>query len=349
VSNKKIVVDCKITAHASPRWKAAKTEMARVAENEILARRRAEAVRKIFEQKMRAKLSDYSIDFMYDQCLADEDSVANNTVLIGAESRGQRDSIAAAKGDRSNNNQAFRRVDMDVRIARKTEEEIPTRVVHRYKKPTKTQFWYVSVAVGIGLHAGAGVNIIFVQLRNLWDQKATGIAYAAGPGVGLSGVGELARKAFKNGKELFRAAVSASFSDETSMVTDRDVGFDDFHGRRIRFTSATIQVVGGVNWSYITFSDMGDGAASVPVGGLSLAADAGVSLSTGVGLLFLIDVPPDWIVREMTTTEWNTYTSEWVTEHSMPVHFETGSADIMKANREIEEFTSKISRDFRQQ
>jgi hypothetical protein len=160
---KKLVVNCMITAHASPRWRGARSEQQRVAKNEQLALQRAEAVKKVIEQKLRDKLIGYSLEFFFDQTVSDEDSLPNNSVVMGAISRGQRDSIVAANGDRSNDDELYRRVDIDVRIARKLNEEIPTEVVHRYKQPTKSRFWYVSASAGIGLHLGAGVNVIFIE------------------------------------------------------------------------------------------------------------------------------------------------------------------------------------------
>jgi hypothetical protein len=125
---KQIVVNCMITAHASPRWKGARSEQQRVANNEQLALQRAEAVKKIIEQKLRNKLQDYSLKFLFDQTVSDEDSLPDNSVVIGALGRGQRDSIVAAKGNRSSDDEFYRRVDIDVRIAPST-----TRVTSRSK------------------------------------------------------------------------------------------------------------------------------------------------------------------------------------------------------------------------
>jgi hypothetical protein len=343
---KKLVVNCMITAHASPRWRGARSEQQRVAKNEQLALQRAEAVKKVIEQKLRDKLIGYSLEFFFDQTVSDEDSLPNNSVVMGAISRGQRDSIVAANGDRSNDDELYRRVDIDVRIARKLNEEIPTEVVHRYKQPTKSRFWYVSASAGIGLHLGAGVNVIFIELRNNY-QKAVGVAYASGVGVGLSGIGHLISTMSKT--ELLRAAASASFGDEASFSTDTEVGWGDFHGRRIRYTSASIQIVFGVEWSYLSFSNMGGGAQSIPVGGLSIAADATLSGSTGVGILYLFDVPDDWVVQRYTATEWHTYTSRWITSHSLPIRFATGSSDLNQSISIIDEFVWRMSRDFRNQ
>lgn len=345
MSDPKIIVDCVITAHASPRWKAARNEQERVQKNEQLARERGQKVKGVIEQQLRTKLSGFDLDFKFDQTISDEDSLPKNTVVIGDVNRGQRDSIVATGGDTKNDEAKYRRVDVEVRIARKTEEFYPTEVVHKYDQPTKTKFWYVSVGGAVGLHVGAGVNLLFVELENMWNQKATGVAYAAGVGVGVSGIGEAISKMTKD--QLMRAAASASFSDATSFSTDNDVGFDDFHVRRIRYTSAGIQLIVGAEASYITFSNMGKGAESISVGGVSLGADAGVSLSTGVGLLYLFNVPSDWIIREYTMTEWNSSTSKWVTNLSASLSFESGKSDVTKLMTPISEFTTKVEQDFR--
>jgi hypothetical protein len=342
----KIIVECKITAHASPRWKGAANERQRVLQNEMLAKKRGEAVKRVIEQQLRSKLSDYSLEFQFDQSILNDDSLPHNTVLIGTESMGQRGSIVAARGNRSNNDEQYRRVDVDVRIARRLDEDITSEVVHKYNQPTKSKFWYVSTSAGIGLHVGAGVNVIFVELRNLY-QKATGVAYAAGVGVGVSGIGDAIKHMTK--KDLLRAAASASFGDEASFSTDKEVGWRDFHLRRIRYSSGSVQIVFGYEWSYISFSGLGSGAQSIPVGGGSIAADAGASLTTGVGLLYLFDVPEDYVIKQYTATEINTHTSHWMTNHKLPIHFDTESADVGKSMSKIGEFTTKVATDFRNQ
>lgn len=340
----KAIIDCKITAHSSPRWRGAPNDRQRIAQNDLLARKRGEAVKGIIEMMLKAKLGDYSPEFRFDQTVTNDESLPNNTVVIGSLSRGQHDSIVAAKGNRMNNEEKFRRVDVEVRIARKTEEDIPSEIVHKYNQPTTSKFWYVSTSAGIGLHVGAGVNVIFVQLRNLY-QSATGVAYAAGAGVGLSGMGELIGKMGK--QALLRASASASFGDEASFSTDNEVGWNDFHGRRIRYTSASAQIVFGWEWSYISFSDMGSGAQSIPVGGGSIAADAGASMSTGVGLLYLFNPPPDYEVMQYKSTQFDTHTSNWETKHAVSIYFDTGSSDVANVMHHIVGFTTKVADDFR--
>ena len=339
------MVDCQITAHASPRWKAARNEQDRIIKNEKLARERGQKVAAIVEQHLRNNLGEYALDFKFNQSLSHQDTMVPSTVSIGDISYGQTRSIVEAHGDRANDEARFRRVDISVRIAHKTDEFLPYEVIRKSNKSTKTKHWYVSVGGGIGLHVGAGVTLLFVDLRNEWNQKATGAAYAAGVGVGLSGIGEAVAAMTK--EQLIRAAASASFSDETRFSTNKEVGFEDFHGRRIRYTSAGIQFVIGGELSYITFSGMGDGAESISVGGVSLAADAGLSLSTGVGLLGLFDVPSDWIVVERKTTKFQRHIAQWDTDLATSVYFPSGSSDANALIPHIGNFVAKVAEDFR--
>jgi hypothetical protein len=297
-------------------------------------------------QKLQNKLCDYSLEFIFDQSVADDDSLPDGGVLVGSVSRGQTDSLVAAKGDRSNDDPIYRRVDINVRIARRLDEAIPTEVIHHYEKRTKSRDWYVSASAGIALHAIAGVTVLFIELRNTYGQKATGVAYAAGGGIGLSGIGHLISKMSKI--QLMRAAASASFGDEASFRTNREVGFSDFHGTRVFYGSASIALVAGYELSSLSFVDMGWGAVNLPVGGVSLsAADVSASLSGGLGLLSLFNVPSDYVVRSYKATQWHTLTSDWVTTHSLPVFFASGSADIRNVMTDVDRFADVVSRDFR--
>lgn len=344
-TDKTILVECDISAHASPRWRSAKTDQVRIQKNEKLARSRGQAVKSLFQQQLKTKLSKYKIDFKFDQEITDKDSLTSDTVVIGDISKGQRDSLVASGGNKSNDDQLYRRVDVEVRIKRTMYEIIPTTVVYKYQQPTKTEFWYASVAFAAGLHLVAGVNFLIVELRNMWNQKATGIAYAAGVGVGESGIGLAIAEMTKD--KILRIAASASFSDETAFTTDKKYGFDDFHVRRIRYTAATAQAGITFEASYLSFSNMGDGAQSIPVGGVGIGPDAGLSLSTGVGLLFLTSVPDDWVILNSNETEWkSTGPSDWITKHNVSIFFESGSYDLVKYNSEIDTFTSAIVKDF---
>lgn len=142
-----LLVDCQIIGHASPRWKTAKTEQQRIENNQVLALKRANAVQQYFETQLRKNLSKFSLKFRYNQTFANDDAVPSGTVVIGTQSRGQQDSIVATGGNKKSVDPNYQRVDLSIRIARKTTEIYPTKVKHVYNQYTKTKFWYVSVGI----------------------------------------------------------------------------------------------------------------------------------------------------------------------------------------------------------
>lgn len=332
-----LLVDCQIVGHASPRWKSAPSEGERVHRNEVLSVQRANAVQKYFETAFKSKLKGYTMEFRYASIL-DDDSVPSGTILVGATGRGQGESIVSAHGDKSADDQQYRRVDLSVRVARKNTEVIPTRVKNKWGHSTKTKSWWVSVGFSTGIYVAAGASYLIVRLRNMYYQTADGSCFVVGAGAGLT---------FKP-LDVIRLTASVSFSDETSLYTDEPVGFEDFHGVHIRYTSATVALFGGYNWSYITFWGMGAGAASRPVGGWSLGGDLGLSANLNDGILLLHRVPSDYIIEEYDATEWQNNTSEWTTQHSLPIYFGDAKADIGPEKVKLDRFAAEVANDIQQ-
>ncbi len=172
----------------------------------------------------------------------------------------------------------------------------------------------------------------------MWDQEAIGSAYACGGGAGVSTVPGY-------WDDLTKLGASVSFGDEGSFSTNKDVDFEAFHGVRIRYTTASISPGAGYNWSYISFPKLG--VNSVPVGGWSLG-ELSVSANVNIGLLFLHKVPADYIVEQYDMTEWNENTSEWITEHTLPVYFSINSSDITQVAGDITLFAEKVAKDILQ-
>src|SRR5262249_7879381 len=133
----------------------------------------------------------------------------------------------------------------------------------------------------------------------------------------------------------------------TSFGTDEDVGFEDFHGCRVRYTSAGLSVGIGYSASYLTFYGLGSGAASIPVGGWNKGLDASASLNEGV--LHLYRVPKDYIIEPIDVDAWDTYTSEWVTEHSVSLYFNDGSADLTPGRVDLGNFALRVAQDVQTQ
>src|SRR5262249_12418947 len=148
---------------------------------------------------------------------------------------------------------------------------MPTRVRQKWGHSTKTKWWYVGVGAGVSIDVGVGVSKLAVKLRNMWGQEATGSIGALGGGFGL------------------KAGGTISLSADSSFMTDREVGFENFHGAHVRYTTAGVSVLYGYSKAYLTFWDLGAGAASIPVGGWSKGVEASASLNDG--LLHLHSVP----------------------------------------------------------
>jgi outer membrane protein OmpA-like peptidoglycan-associated protein len=337
----RLVADVQITAHASPRWRGAKSEQERIARNQELSLRRGDAVKRLLTERLREALRGTNIKFEYDVGYVDESAIPDQTVVVGSQGRGQSESIVAARGDKSNNDPNFRRVDIRVRIAHELQEQVPRRVVNHYKHPTRSQFWYVSVAAGVTAAAVASVSYLIVKLRNNWganNQTATGHAIIGGAGVGFTGIP-------KFNKVL---AASASFGPEASFYTTYDVDFDVFDGIGIRYTSAKAGIYFGYERGYLTFYGLGSGAESIDVSGWSGGGEWGASMSTGNGVLWLESVPPNYEIRSYTTTEFDLHKSQWIVDHETSVYFMTDSADLLPdGTKELNAFVAKVVRDLR--
>ena len=318
-----LVVDVQIEGQASPRWRGAASEAERIENNQRLSEARSNAVEKLTEQSLKNSLAPADLKFQYNLSYPDNASVPDQTVLINASGKGQSESLPAAHGDRRNNDPNFRRVDVRVRVAHRLQENIPRRVTHNYEQSTRTRFWYVSVAMGVSAADIAYAALLFVKLRNQYDQTAIGQALVGGAGVG-TGLPSF-------GKRIPHA--SAGFGGETSFYTDVPVDFSAFDGIGIRYTSASAGIFLGYKLSWLTFYGLGEGAASISMRGASLGAQFGGQLATGNGVLWLDSVPTGYVTQSYTQTEFDTYKSLWVTDHKAALYFATGSADVLADDR----------------
>lgn len=325
-----LTVQCDIVGHASPRWRGAKTEANRIQNNEVLSRQRAASFMKEFEPALTKELGKYRLRFLKDVSYT-EDTQPDQTAVIGTLGRGQRDSLPLAGGDRTNDDPKFRRTDITCRIARSTQEALPTKVVQRWERSTKSKFWYVNVGVSASVDAVVGFTFLRLKLRNWKGDEAEGSVAAAGGGVGL-----------KFGFSPY------DWSEEASFSTSREVGFDDFHGTRVRYTNGGIALGIGYSRSYLTFYGMGPDAASLHVGGWQTGLEASLEISEG--LLVLDIVPGDYKIEQLDATEWNTVRSDWITQHDLSVFFDSGQSSLTpKAASQIRDFAATLAKDIRTQ
>ena len=335
----RLLVECEIVGHASPRWRAARSEQDRVRNNDRLSQQRADALAGVFAKQLREHLKGYSLEFRYNQTVADANSLPQQTVLVGAAGRGQRESIVLAGGNKSADDQIYRRADLNVKVARMTQEEVPTVVTS--KTSSKHKWWYVGVGLTFSVGYGAPTaSFLRLKLTNFFGQTAEGSIVTGG-----------------GGWSYLPFAAAKSWSDDSSFITNRPVEFNDFHGCHVQYNSASVPV--GVfyayNWSYLTFRGMGAGADSIPVGGWESGIDFGGTLNEGI--LILDHVPPGYIITDQAGTVTNK--SEWITTHNLQVFFEDGKADLSKSTTDLRSglpavagimrFAAKVAADVRSQ
>jgi hypothetical protein len=237
--------------------------------------------------------------------------------------------LPLAGGNRTNDDAVFRRADITVRIAHSTQDSLPTKVRQRYERSTKSHFWYVSVGVSGSVTAVAGFEFFRLRLRNNLGDEAAGSVAAVSGGVG-------AKYSYS----------PYSWTEEASFYTDRKVGFEDFHGTRVRYTSAGLVLGVGYSRSYLTFYGMGRDAASLHVGGWSTGAQ--ISMDTSEGILLIDLVPSDYTIDYYSTTEWNEVRSDWIIEQKLSIFFETGQWTLLPGKiADIREFAAKVAKDVR--
>ena len=323
-----LTVQAKIVGHASPRWKTATSEAQRIQNNEILSKRRADAFMNEFKAALAKELGKYRLNFFENVSYAD-DLQPDHTAVIGSEGRGQRDSLLLAGGNRANDAAIFRRTDVTIRVARSTQDLMPTKVQQRSERSTKSKFWYVSVGVSASVEAVVGFELFRLKLRNNKGDEAAGSVVAIAGGVGL--------------KYSFSPY---SWTEEASFSTAKEVGFHDFHGTRVRYTTAGLVVGVGYSRAYLTFYGMGPDAASLHVGGWSTGVQ--ISLDTSEGILVLDSVPSDYTIEDYEITEWNEVRSDWITEQKLSVFFESGQWTLLPGQiGEIRAFAAKVAKDIR--
>jgi hypothetical protein len=323
-----LTVQCNIVGQASPRWRGAASANQRIHNNEILSKHRADAFMQEFKPALARELGKYRLRFL-ENVSYQEDMQPDQTVAIGAVGIGQRDSFVLAGGNPANNDAIYRRADITVRVARSNQDYVPTKVRVRYDRNIKSKFWYASVGVSASVTAVAGFEFFRVKLRSNVGDEAAGSVVAVSGGVG--------------GKYSFSPY---SWSNEASFMTDREVGFGDFHGKHVRYTSAGLVLGIGYSRAYLTFYDMGRDAQSLMVGGWSTGLQ--VSLDTSEGILVLDTVPSDWTIDYYDDTEWNAVRSDWVTEHKLSVYFDTEKWTLpLSESTAIRALASKVAQDIR--
>ncbi|HEX6938861.1 MAG TPA: DUF4157 domain-containing protein [Longimicrobiales bacterium] len=259
----------RIVAHASPRWRSARSAADADRRNLELSRRRAEAVRRAVEAIFADHFGGASVPV--DVTVEEQPP---GTIGVESEARGSRDTLVEARGDRSDDAQERRRVDVIIessqRISGMAGASRPARM-----RSTDSRFWYVSVDMSAGASIGAAGSLLVLTLTNAsTGQSMHGKVWAAGGG------------------PKARIGTSASiWSDPTGFSTDTPVNFADFEGRWVRYTSVGLNMFIGYEKAYISFIGLGSGAQSIDVGGWNTGT-VGVGGAVVAGKLSLDGPPP---------------------------------------------------------
>ena len=257
----------RVIAHASPRWRGATDAKNADQLNLELSKKRADEVGREVETLL-AKLlptgSSVSV-----QTSAD---LQEDTVGVEEEAHGSQDTLQEAQGNRADNAQKRRRVDVYVSSNQVvTGSGGASRPLLR--RPTASKFWHVSVDLTEGGSVGAAGYLLAMTLTNdNTGEMMQGKVWSAGGGP--------------------KASIGASYSlsDSTGFMTAEPMDFEDFEGELVTYESAGISFFLGYSWSYLTFRGLHTAPKDINVGGSS-AGTVGVGGSVTSGA-FHFDMAP---------------------------------------------------------
>jgi hypothetical protein len=258
----------KIVAHASPRWRGAKDTNEADAHNMELSRRRMEQIRDVVDVRLQDKLGPHAkIDYDLEYAQPDEPG----SVVVTQESHGSHDALREAKGNRGRNDPYFRRVDLYIDDTATTRDYAGVSTPRRTARfGMKTTHWQVMVGVTASASLVGAAGVVALRLRNA-DTGREGDFHIIGVGVGTIGV----------------SASKAVSDDYTDFYTDNPVGFADFDGAGVNFSSFGVGLVlVDYEKSYLTFPSMGEGAKDIDVSGWNVGAAlkvGGSSISSRLG------------------------------------------------------------------
>lgn len=229
----------RIIGYASPRWRGAKnaTEADRL--NFALSEKRADTVRALVEKELRARLGP-SIKIQY--AVSQMEPQNPEAIELGSYGVGSVDALAAAGGNRDDNSQIHRRV--EVMIEKITTTYTSGGVSVSQRVAGFTDAWALGVTKLRMLAAGPAVGSVEIVLRNRLTNKqmyATADLYGGGIGGGVAKAGSSLAKQLVNAvkNRLKQAADDFIGRGEVFFTTSKEMGFDDFEGQFIRIGKAS--------------------------------------------------------------------------------------------------------------
>ncbi len=305
----------RVVAHASPRWREATDAKEGDQLNLDLSKKRADEVGREVEKLLAKHLPTGSTVSV--QTSAD---LQENTVGVEEEAHGSRDTLVEAHGNRADNAQGRRRVDVYI-----SSDQVVTgsggasRPLLR--RPTASKFWHVSVDLTAGGSAGAAGYLLALTLTNdNTGETMQGKVWSLGGGP--------------------KASIGASYSvgDSTGFMTQEPMDFEDFEGEWVTYASGGVSAFVGYSWSYIIFrglntvpKDIDVSGASVGTVGIGGAVTSGKFHFDGAFLTY----PPTSIPIENTDETEIAYTRTEHGEDKYQVLFATGNYNISPVESDL--------------
>ena len=225
----------RIIGYASPRWRGAKSAAEADRLNFALSTKRAQTVQGIVEKELRAKLGP---NVRIDYAVSEAEPRVPQDIEIGSYGAGSIDALTASGGNRKDNSEINRRVEVMIEKITTTYTSggvsLPTQRI-----PGKTDTWALRVTKLRMLAVGAAIGSIEIVLRNRLTNKqmfATADLYGGGIGSGTAKAGSNLKKLIANEtKNRLKQAVADFIGRGEVFFTTKDkMGFDNFGGEFIR-------------------------------------------------------------------------------------------------------------------
>jgi len=244
----------RIIGYASPRWRGAKnaTEADRL--NFALSTKRANTVHALVEKELRAQLGN---NIKIEYAVSEMEPRNPQGIEIGSYGVGSADALAVARGNRKDNSEINRRVEVMI-------EKITTTYttggvsLPPQRVPGLTDSWALGVTKLRMLAAGAALGSIEIVLRNRFTNKqmfATADLYGGGLGGGTAKAGSNLQKQVANATKnnLMQAVDDFIGRGEVFFTTKTEMGFANFDGQFIRIGKATASLGIKAVYAYAVF------------------------------------------------------------------------------------------------
>ena len=248
-----------IIAHASPRWKNAPDADEADRHNLKLSERRGVSVKTAIQNLLSDNISTNASVIL-------DDTINFDPIDI----RGSHDTLEEAKGDRSDNSPQLRRVDIIIESNQLFTGRTGVSRPMMHRSPA-SKYWSVNTTAETSGSVGVSGGILYLDLKNYnTGETRRGRVYFVG-----------------GGPKAKLGASGSIWSGPTDFKTNKEIDFDAFEGRFVRYTSIGLSLGLGYSQAYLTFHGLGDGAKSINVSSPSLGWNLGIGGGIHEGFVLL--------------------------------------------------------------